>query len=452
MTCKHSVLTATAFCLAAAVGSAPLLPAQSVYPTGTTILDPSKTYAGYTLFATPNGVVILVDLAGTVTHKWYNPIAGERLSQVEPLANGHLLCGSSPPGSNITTVLELDWEGEAVWTYRLPAGLGYIHHDIERLPNGNTLLLCAQTMIVPSISPIPVIDDFLIEVSPAGTVVWSWFTYQHFNEFGFDTTAKQLISAQGGAWAHTNSADPLPPSRHTSSALRAGNIVLSHRNTNIIFIIDRTTGAVVWKTHTKNNLTQGQHAPYMIPADLKGAGNILVFDNGAATGYPLTGRTNTGRQNSFSRVLEIDPSNTGIQWDYDASKGGVFSRLFFSDIVSNAQRLPNGNTLICSGVRGRIFEVTRAGETVWEYMSPFFGQLGGGNGPLLYRAWRVAPSWLPYGPPHLIRAPACSPSAPATAATLAFEAVLKETEDPRILDGGDRFDRYRYTGRVPKRK
>ncbi len=37
-----------------------------------------------------------------------------------------------------------------------------------------------------------------------------------------------------------------------------------------------------------------------------------------------------------------------------------------------AQRLPNGNTLICEGSFGRIFEVTMEREVVWEYVNPFF--------------------------------------------------------------------------------
>ena len=35
-----------------------------------------------------------------------------------------------------------------------------------------------------------------------------------------------------------------------------------------------------------------------------------------------------------------------------------------------AQRLPNGNTLVCAGVIGNLFEVTPAGETVWQYVNP----------------------------------------------------------------------------------
>ena len=46
---------------------------------------------------------------------------------------------------------------------------------------------------------------------------------------------------------------------------------------------------------------------------------------------------------------------------------------FFSSRISNAQRLPNGNTLINEGQYGRFFEVTTEGDTVWEYVNPYFG-------------------------------------------------------------------------------
>ena len=41
---------------------------------------------------------------------------------------------------------------------------------------------------------------------------------------------------------------------------------------------------------------------------------------------------------------------------------------FHSTYTSNAQRLPNGNTLICESAAKRVFEVTPGGETVWEYV------------------------------------------------------------------------------------
>ena len=63
---------------------------------------------------------------------------------------------------------------------------------------------------------------------------------------------------------------------------------------------------------------------------------------------------------------------------------------FFSPYISGAQRLPNGNTLICEGVHGRIFEVTPARDVVWEYISPFFFDESGrpGVNNWVFRAFR----------------------------------------------------------------
>ena len=48
-------------------------------------------------------------------------------------------------------------------------------------------------------------------------------------------------------------------------------------------------------------------------------------------------------------------------------------------LISGTQRLPNGDTLICAGVSGTIFEVTPEKETVWEYVNPVRGGATGGR-------------------------------------------------------------------------
>ena len=53
---------------------------------------------------------------------------------------------------------------------------------------------------------------------------------------------------------------------------------------------------------------------------------------------------------------------TAPTWRYTADPPSSF----YADHISGAQRLPNGNTLVCDGTHGRFFEVTAAGETVWE--------------------------------------------------------------------------------------
>ena len=128
---------------------------------------------------------------------------------------------------------------------------------------------------------------------------------------------------------------------------------MSHRRTNIVFIIDKDSGQIVWKIGPDDNLTIGQHDARMIEEGLSGAGNILVFDNGGTAGYPEQFRL-------YSRVVEIDPVSTEVVWEYDATKSGLAFGTFFSAFISGAQRLPNGNTLIDEGLNGRFFELFQA--------------------------------------------------------------------------------------------
>ena len=55
-----------------------------------------------------------------------------------------------------------------------------------------------------------------------------------------------------------------------------------------------------------------------------------------------------------------------IVWSYRPT----LPNSFYSSFISGAQRLPNGNTLVCSGAHGHLFELTTDGDIVWEYISP----------------------------------------------------------------------------------
>jgi len=66
-------------------------------------------------------------------------------------------------------------------------------------------------------------------------------------------------------------------------------------------------------------------------------------------------------------------------WHYEAKNRTDF----FSSEISGAQRLPNGNTLICAGIVGNLFEITPTGEMVWQYVNPMVrgGILAQGENP-----------------------------------------------------------------------
>lgn len=108
----------------------------------------------------------------------------------------------------------------------------------------------------------------------------------------------------------------------------------------------------------------------------------------------------------YSSVVEIRPP-IGGDGTYRLAPGEAFGpagaawtyaapdrRSFSADFLSGAQRLANGNTLICSGPTGRFFEVTRHGKTVWEYLNPFAGDAPNpaGDPPFsVFRATHIPP-------------------------------------------------------------
>jgi Arylsulfotransferase (ASST) len=129
----------------------------------------------------------------------------------------------------------------------------------------------------------------------------------------------------------------------------------------------------------------------MLPAGVPGTGHILVFDNGNNS-VNYNPRKKDGRPNS--RVVEINPLDNSIAWQYTAEMSNRPTWSFFSHYISSAQRQPNGNTLICEGSNGRFFEVTRSGEIVWEYINPFPNLSGKIPNSTVFRVAKVPGDWL----------------------------------------------------------
>ena len=154
-------------------------------------------------------------------------------------------------------------------------------------------------------------------------------------------------------------------------------MIVSSREASLVAIVARD-GSIVWQMGPDYSSSPelrairqiiGQHNAHFIPKGLPGAGNFMVFDNGGASGY---GRPTSLALNGAgifarptSRVLEIDPVTLKLVWSYTAPA-------FFATNISGAQRLPNGNTMVTEGPDGRVFEVTREGTIVWEYVFPLF--------------------------------------------------------------------------------
>ena len=152
--------------------------------------------------------------------------------------------------------------------------------------------------------------------------------------------------------------------------------MVSYRLTSTVGIVDRASGAFKWKWGPGE--IYHQHHPTWLDN-----GRVLIFDNGGHR-----------RGASFSRIVEVDPATNEIHWEYQ----GMPAISFYSYNISSAERQPNGNTLICEGAPGRMFEVTPRGEVVWEYINPFpvFNDGPGGQGGMelsnaTFRCHRYSP-------------------------------------------------------------
>ncbi len=420
----------------------------SVYPTGVTIFDPERCWNGYTIFQARELGALLVDMNGREVHLWRNLHGFPN----KILPGGQVLGHSGERNTrygmqDYLDLLQVDWDGNIVWKFdeyeyiedpgEKGRWMARVHHDFQRQGNpvgyyvpgmepvvsgGNTLLLGHKNLVNHDISDKNLLDDTVYEVTWDGEVVWEWVCSEHFHEFGFREDAKNILCRNPnmrpvgggmGDWMHINAMSTLGPNKWFDAGderFHPENIILDGRETNIIFIISKETGEVVWKVGPTYDDTPelrelgwiiGQHHAHMIPRGLPGEGNILVYDNGGWAGYgsPNPGSP-TGIKNAlrdYSRVLEFDPTTLKIVWQHTPVEAGLVhptdSNRFYSPFISSAQRLPNGNTLITEGSGGRIIEVTPEHDLVWEYISPYWGKFFKMN--MIYRAYRVPYEWIP---------------------------------------------------------
>ena len=347
------------------------------HPTGLIHRSRQDCYEGYTLFANagggpePNEVdryANLLDMEGRVCHRWES---GEGIRYGHLLPNGNLLCRTRPPGEvdgpghvggSSAALLELDWDSNVVWEYRNP----YLHHDHLRLQNGNTLILLWQRIpadvtarvkggYVGEEDPKQMFGDVVQEISPDGAVVYEWRSWEHL-DFDEDVICPLENREE---WTHSNSL----------SVTSEGDPVISFRKTNTVGIVDRSTGD--FKMKWGPGEVSHQH-----DVSFLSNGHLLIFDNGSHR-----------RGIDFSRVIELDPVSKEVLWEYK----GDPPISFYSYHISGAERQPNGNTLICEGSHGRIFEVTPDKEIVWEYINPFFASGNGmGRTNWIFRAHRYS--------------------------------------------------------------
>jgi hypothetical protein len=311
---------------------------------------------------------MLIDMEGRILHRWdvtfSEAFPNQHHLEVAPPDYDVVLHGSAllPNGDVILNMegegaVQLDRCSRIVW--RLPRTT---HHSVDHLPNGDTLIAVDRNRYAPDpryprLMPGPegyYIENLILRLRPDGSVAQEiplmdilyksgWASLLFFGEDSAIRTEQPT---------HMNDIEMLRPEMAPAfPQFKAGDVMLSIRNSNTIMIVDGQTWRVKW---TMTGPFLYQHDPDFMPN-----GHILLFDNR---------RTGASKpQLGYSRVLEIDPESREIVWSYQ----GTDKEPFYSDIRGMQQLLPNGNVLVVEAQRGRVFEVARESDNriVWEYVN-----------------------------------------------------------------------------------
>ncbi|MBN1662054.1 MAG: aryl-sulfate sulfotransferase [Deltaproteobacteria bacterium] len=417
--------------------------------------DERRAHNGYTLICnayTP--ITYLVDMKGRVVHQWPLPEGMVIWANFMLLENGHLIRAvvereyAVKKGGPCSIIQEVDWDNHLLWEYRPEKDIYRVNRDMRVLPNGNILYDCFGRRSADEARAKGRLDKYLIdckEVYPIGLVevnrnkemVWSWsFWDHHVSESTGDITDPGLLDIN--VTFFTKEADYLECNAIDYDPA-TDRIILNSAQTSEIYVIDHSTadydnpargiaaaagpsGNFIArfgnpanygagkpsnipriKTHpgfgplTADRLydmnkpaTNGdrtlfqQHGPMWIPRGqgLRGEGNILVFNNGLFR-----------EPKDYSTTEEYDCRTGKMVWAFE----GKDKYALKSWLMGGAQRLSNGNTLICGGQHGHIYEVIETGEVVWEYIVPMskdgIRQRVKGENITIYNARRYSPDY-----------------------------------------------------------
>ncbi|MEM9373393.1 MAG: aryl-sulfate sulfotransferase [Planctomycetota bacterium] len=344
----------------------------------------------------------LTDLDGNVVHTWNSSFAPGLMPYlledgdiVRPAVDGSI---PGPAGAGIGGRVErIAWDGTVEWSYAEDNPATRQHHDIEVLPNGNVLILqweaipAADALAAgrnPTLLPSEVWSERIIEVRPtgptSGEIVWEWRAWDHLIQdlnpalpnFGVVADYPERIDInyvpRGGGdpdWLHINGMDYNADLDQIVLSINAFDEfwIISHAPGASGEILYRWGNPQAYQMGTASDQTLfNQHDARWIEDGLRGAGNILVYNNGVAR-----------PEGQFSSVDEIvtpvNPDGTYARnageafgppsavWSCENAGGSSF----YSPIISGAQRLPNGNTLICVGQPGIFYEVDESCQLQW---------------------------------------------------------------------------------------
>jgi len=347
-------------------------------------------------------------------------------------------------GGEAGRLQKINWNNKMLWDFEYANEEALVHHDLAVMPNGHVLAIAWEARTAnevmaagrkPKLTPKAGLwPDRIVEIEPLdnrhGKVVWEWHVWDHLIQDYDSKKANYGKPADHPELLDFNVGDTLPPILRSQGRMPWRNqtpenmgsdiyhfnaikynaeldqIAFSSPHLSEIFIIDHSTatkeaaghkggrwgkgGDFLYRWGNPQNYRRGdsttqklggQHDVRWINKGLPGAGNLTVFNN-----------NNRRDSLNYSAVFELAPPRDQ-KGNYIIEKGKTFgpekpvwiykapdSVSFWSSFISGAHRMPNGNTFINEGAKGRFFEVTKEGKIVWEYLNPFRGEIRKPNG------------------------------------------------------------------------
>ena len=282
-------------------------------------------------------------------------------------------------------------DGTVDWEFEYVSDDFISHHDVEMLPNGNVLFIAFERIDAATAIQFgantteDIFPEKLVEVNPStNEIVWEWRSWNHIvqdqnntiENFGAINNNPEKININynlpGKAdIMHANGID-YDEDRDI--------VFLSVNHYSEIWVIDHSTTTIEAASSSGGNYNKGgnliyrfgnpstynntfgerifhnNHFPNLLEGNKPGEGNMLVYVNG-----------NNINQSSVLELelpesLSLTPNTNNeplIIWSFTDPE-------LFSSIISGANRLSNGNTLICEGDYG-YWEITPSGEIAWKY-------------------------------------------------------------------------------------
>ena len=289
--------------------------------------------------------IFVVDHQGR--YRWYHlgddSVKAGAGAEIQAISGGLLLAAGGPE-------MFLGWDGNPIWEAPFSA-----HHDMRFSPFNDDHLLFLGI----SGKGCPTTEHTLEEFDMVSQeTVWEWRICEHYTP----------LDPYDG-WAHVNTIEPFPGERA---------VLLSVRNQDILMRVDRDTGEIDWTLGWNGDFEMAtedlflrQHAPEILDN-----GEILMFDNGMSQKEVNRKNEDPAKVRPVSRVIQValsfnedgSPDAAEVTWEYLDPDLFAFAR-------SEADRLPNGNTLItysqlAPDLDSWLREIDEDQGTVWELRSP----------------------------------------------------------------------------------